>query len=252
MLGQEPWLRDRLQTSLSRGSVQATVALESATGGPTRAVQLNEALARSYLAELQRLAALMPHPEPVTLAHLLHNSDLFTAVRGALPAATLQTMLATAFDAALPALLAMREAEGQALAVDLRSRGQAMCEQVALIAEQAPRVPVAARERLAKRLQELMSNPPVSEERIAQELALLADRGDVSEELTRLRHHLQQWDELMAAEGPVGRRLEFLIQEIQREINTLGAKANDVTLSRLVVSFKTELERAREQVQNVE
>jgi len=248
----EPGLRQTLTQTLGRGAVQVSVTLEAGDGGPANGFSLNEGLAREALAKLQRLNELLPEPQPLALAHLLALPGLFTPVKTTLPLETLRAMLDEALAQALPALLAARRAEGATLAADLDGRLGLLEDQVATIAELAPRVPVAARDRLRRRLMELAGSLPLAEDRLVTELVAIADRCDVTEELTRLRHHLAQARELLAGEGQAGRRLDFMIQEIQREINTLGAKANDLEMAQLVVSFKAELERLREQAQNLE
>jgi uncharacterized protein (TIGR00255 family) len=147
---------------------------------------------------------------------------------------------------------AMRLAEGEALKTDLEGRRRTL----ALIMERlAQRVPVAVENsgaRLRERLAQLLGDTAVDEARLAQEIAVMADRSDVTEELVRFNSHLAQFDQMMAQDEPVGRKLDFLLQELNREVNTIGSKANDAEVATLVIELKAELEKIREQVQNIE
>jgi uncharacterized protein (TIGR00255 family) len=146
----------------------------------------------------------------------------------------------------------MRQAEGASLALDLNTRLHGLRDCVRLIQERAPQVPLQYRAQLLERLRAAGIEVSLNDERLLRELALFADRCDISEELTRLQSHFTQLEKLLKTEGPVGRTLEFLTQEIAREFNTLGVKSNDAPISHWVVSGKAELEKIREQIQNIE
>ena len=153
---------------------------------------------------------------------------------------------------ALRGFVAMRAREGEALLVDFMGRFEKLQSAVATIAQRAPLVPVAYRDLLLQRLRQLELTLDITDERVLKEVALFADRCDVTEEITRLRSHFTQFIELLRAAGEVGRKAEFILQEIGREIHTIGSKANDLAVSRQVIEFKNELERVREQMANVE
>jgi uncharacterized protein (TIGR00255 family) len=153
---------------------------------------------------------------------------------------------------ALRGFAAMRAREGEALLVDFIQRGEILHRQLELIAARAPQVPELYRGQLHRRLREAGLDLDLDDERVLREIALFADRCDIAEELTRLRSHFEQFAGLLRAEGEIGRRAEFLLQEIGREVNTIGSKANDLTISRAVLELKNELERIREQMANVE
>lgn len=153
---------------------------------------------------------------------------------------------------ALRGFAAMRAREGEALLVDFIGRFEKLQSAVATIAQRAPLVPVAYRDLLLQRLRQLELTLDITDERVLKEVALFADRCDVTEEITRLRSHFTQFIELLRAAGEVGRKAEFILQEIGREIHTIGSKANDLAVSRQVIDFKNELERVREQMANVE
>ncbi len=146
----------------------------------------------------------------------------------------------------------MRAREGEALLVDFLARLEILRRHVDAIAARAPAVPAAYREQLLQRLRQAELALDVNDERVLKEIALFADRCDVTEELTRLRSHFEQFTALVRSEAEIGRKSEFILQEIGREVNTIGSKANDLTISRAVIELKNELERVREQIANVE
>jgi uncharacterized protein (TIGR00255 family) len=153
---------------------------------------------------------------------------------------------------ALRAFAAMRAKEGESLLVDFIKRSESLHRHVEAIAARAAQVPANYREQLLKRLRDAGLELKLDDERVLREIALFADRCDVTEEITRLRSHFEQFAALLKAEGEVGRKGEFILQEIGREVNTIGAKANDLTIARAVIELKNELERVREQIANVE
>ena len=146
----------------------------------------------------------------------------------------------------------MRAKEGEALLVDFLARLETLRRQVDAVAARAPTVPAAYREQLLQRLRQAGLEFDLGDERVLKEIALFADRCDVTEELTRLRRHFEQFSALLKTDGEIGRKSEFILQEIGREVNTIGSKANDLTIARGVIELKNELERVREQIANVE
>ncbi len=167
-------------------------------------------------------------------------------------AETAQPVVSQTVENALREFAAMRAREGETLLVDFIRRGETLHRQVEAIAARAPQVPAGYREQLMKRLREAGLELDLNDERVLREIALFADRCDVSEEITRLRSHFEQFTSLLKSEGEIGRKAEFLLQEIGREVNTIGSKANDLTIARGVIELKNELERVREQMANVE
>ena len=153
---------------------------------------------------------------------------------------------------ALRAFAAMRAREGEALMVDFIRRSEVLHRHVEAIATRAPQVPVNYREQLMKRLRDAGLELDLNDERVLREIALFADRADVTEEITRLRSHFDQFTSLLRSEGEIGRKAEFILQEVGREVNTIGSKANDLAIARAVIELKNELERVREQMANVE
>ncbi|MDQ7850090.1 MAG: YicC/YloC family endoribonuclease [Armatimonadota bacterium] len=247
----EDRVRGVVQRGIQRGRVEVTVSRE-APGGRPRAVRADLALAREYLAATRQVKRALRLRGEVTLPHLLAFPEVVRLEEAREDVTALWPDLERVVAAALQELLRMRAEEGARLAADAVARldrVQALVEQV------AQRAQVAVAEyagRLRQRLTELLGEVPLDEGRLAAELALLAERSDITEEVTRLRSHLAHYREAMAGEGAVGRKLEFLLQEMGRETNTIGAKANDLEISRSVIAIKGELESLREQVQNVE
>jgi uncharacterized protein (TIGR00255 family) len=160
--------------------------------------------------------------------------------------------LMSAVEGALDALDAMRLREGDALEEDLRGRRRNLATMLDMVEQRAPAVVSEYAERLRGRLAQLVADCPLDPARVTQEIALMADRCDISEEIVRFKSHVQQFDETLALQEPVGRKLDFIMQELNREVNTIGSKANDAAMAGFVVELKAELEKIREQIQNVE
>ena len=245
----EAALAARVKDAIDRGNATVHVALDQAAGAGALRVDVPAArAAAALLRELREAAGL---DAPVTLADLLRYEVLTDAAPASEDDADALAAVQDALGQALVRLDAMRADEGRALAADLRARADAIEADLARVETRAPVRVEAARARLAERLSELMDDDRVDRSRLETELALLADRLDVTEECVRLQSHLALFRAALDAEEPVGRRLNFLAQEFNREINTIGSKANDAEIARLAVSMKEELEKIREQVQNV-
>jgi uncharacterized protein (TIGR00255 family) len=248
----EAQVRDEVNRRVSRGRVTVRTAVHAAGEAAGRA-RVDMALAKAYVKEFRELAKSLKLTDQVTLDMVLRAPGVIEAGEEIGEAEELWPALEHALKAALDVLLKMREREGAWLAKDLKQRVAEMRGGVARIQKQAPRVAERYREQLLQRIRDSqLPVPGGDDERLLKELFYFADRSDISEELTRLQSHFQQFDDCVKSTDPVGRTLDFLAQEINREINTLGAKANDSAISREVVGLKTELEKFREQVQNVE
>ena len=241
-----------IKARLSRGQIDASVRRESGPGGRGLSPRVDLPLAAAYakaLRELQSQLGLSGEPSVSEVAQLEGVLSL-----GEAPAdlAAAGSALAAALAIALDAVEAMRGREGEALAKDIAARLDAVEKGVAQVRALSPVSVEAYRDRLQARVAELSRGVPLDPARVAQEVALFADRVDVSEELTRLASHLEQLRALLAADAPAGRKLEFLVQEVNREVNTVGSKAQHAGIAAQVVDIKAELERVREQIQNVE
>jgi uncharacterized protein (TIGR00255 family) len=250
----EDRFRKFIKGRISRGRVDMQLSWEFLGERPT-ILKLDQAAAVETglrLIELQMAAGLT---EPLTLEHLLHFSDLFISKEREPQGdpEEIWVLVSQAMAQALDVLEGMRLAEGAALAADLDGHLQTIRGEMEKIAGQAPLLPQLWRERVTARLAEVFpEGSPVDETRLAQEVAIMGDRRDLSEELTRLESHLAQFQQTLEAQGPVGRKQEFLLQEMLREANTIGSKAGDLMISQAVLEIKGALERLREQVQNIE
>mgnify|MGYP006274573683 FL=1 len=214
---------------------------------------MNTPLARTYAAELSKLATELNLSGGVRLSDILRVPGVLEAEEDPADAESFWPAVRAALLQALDALVKMREREGEHLAADLAGRIELIRAAAGRIATQAPQVQQQFRARLLERIKQAgLEGVAADDERLLKEVVLFADRSDISEELTRLQSHFQQFADCLKAQEPVGRTLDFLSQEMNREINTIGSKAQDAMISREVVQVKAELERFREQVQNVE
>jgi uncharacterized protein (TIGR00255 family) len=248
----ESRLHDEIAKSLSRGRVIVEVAVRGSERLKREAIRVNEDLAQAYIAALRRTARKLKLSDDLTLSQLiglpgvLHYEPLDDDLERVWP------VMHKALADALVGLMQMRTREGLALQRDLERRVKLLEGIVSKIRKRAPDTARRHREALEARLRQAGLEASMEDERIVKEIVLFADKSDVTEEMTRLESHFRQARELLGSKEPSGRALDFLSQEMNREINTVGSKANDPAIGALVVSFKAELERLREQVQNVE
>ncbi len=248
----EAQVRDEINKRIARGRLNVRVAVHAGADAGAMA-RVNAPLARAYAAELSRLAAELNLSGGVRLADVLRAPGVMEAAEDDADAESFWPAVQSALQQALDALVKMREREGEHLAADLAARIELIRTAAGRIAAQAPQVQVQFRARLLERIKAAgLEGIAADDERMLKEVVLFADRSDITEELTRLQSHFQQFTDCLKAKEPVGRTLDFLSQEMNREINTIGSKAQDATISREVVQVKAELERFREQVQNVE
>jgi uncharacterized protein (TIGR00255 family) len=216
-------------------------------------VRANVSMAETVVRELEKLAAVLPAPAPVTLDQLVRIPGVLESNDEESDPDTFLPALEEALGQALDGISQMRATEGAHLRADMQERIDNVRAAVEQIRTLAPEVPVKYRETLRSRIQSAgLEQVDLDDERILKEIVVFADRSDISEELTRLDSHFQHYEEIAATDEPVGRKLDFLCQEINREVNTIGSKAQDARIAREVVQAKTELEKFREQVQNVE
>ncbi len=249
----EAAVRDVVAGSVSRGRVNVTISLQSTSGSESSgSIAINAARLASLQDKLPQLAAAFGQPVTPTLDALLRLGILEEESDATISPAEAWEAAEPTLREALAAFCALRAQEGQNLCKDLLARVESLRQFRAQLMERAGGVVARHREALMKRLADSGLDLPLEDERLIKEIALFADKCDVSEEMTRLASHLDQFERICAKDEPVGRTLDFLCQEIFRELNTTGSKANDAELAQLVVTAKTELEKIREQVQNVE
>jgi len=242
-----------VKSTLARGRVTLNIQLDRPAAAKVD-LAVDEGAARAYrelLTGITRAAALPD--EPITLAHLMQFPDILVPAQDIEedPALLWETVQ-EAISEALSALQQMRLVEGKSLDRELSQRAKAIADRLVIVREMAPKRIPAARERLKDRLDDIIKEGRLDPARIEQEMALAADRLDITEECVRLDAHLEAFRDALASEDPVGRKLNFLSQEINREVNTIGSKANDAQIAQVVVGMKEDLEKIREQIENVE
>ncbi len=249
----EASVRDLVAGAVSRGRVNVTISMQASPGRECGSgIAINEARLASLQQKLPQLTAALGQPVTPTLDALLRLGIIEEETDASIAPADAWKAIKPALTEALAAFTALRAQEGAHLCEDLLARISTLRHFRTSLMERAGGVVSRHREALMKRLAESGLELPLEDERLIKEIALFADKCDVSEEMTRLASHLDQFERICAKDEPVGRTLDFLCQEIFRELNTTGSKANDAELAQLVVSAKTELEKIREQVQNVE
>jgi len=249
----EAQIRDEVNKRIARGRVTARVSLHASEGKDAARAHLNRRLAQAYAHELGRLARELKLEGSVSLDLLMRAPGVMQSNEEMADAEDFWPAVAEALKKALAKMVKMREREGGHLQKDLCHRIALMRKSVERVNKSAPAVQKRYREQLLERIKSAgLDATQLDEERLLREVVYFADRSDITEELTRLRSHFQQFDDYVGSNEPIGRTLDFLAQEMNREINTIGSKANDSSISREVVVLKTELEKFREQVQNVE
>lgn len=248
----EAQIRDEINRLISRGRLLVRVTMHAADTAHAKA-RINTKVAKAYAKELRALAKELKISSDISLDALLRAPGVLESASDVDDAEIFWPAVKKALDGALAGLVKMRSKEGKHLAVDLGGRLATIRNAVAEIRGQAPRVAVNYREALLARIRNAgLEGIAAGDERLLKEVALFADRTDISEELTRLESHFKQFDDLLKATEPVGRTFDFLVQEMNREVNTIGSKANDASIARHVVTVKAEFEKIREQIQNVE
>lgn len=247
----EEQARKAVQAEVARGRVDVFVSWEAAA--KAKGVKVDKELALAYYNSLKELGREIGSNSELTLDTLARLPDVLKVEEGEVTAEALGPVFEEAVSAAVQNLIAMREREGAAQASELTMRANRLAELGREIAQRAPQVVDEYRGRLVRRLDELLpAGNTVDPQRLAQEVAIFADRSDIAEELQRLGSHLDQFRATLSGGEAIGRKLDFLVQEIGREFNTIGSKANDASITNLVVEAKSELEKIREQVQNIE
>jgi uncharacterized protein (TIGR00255 family) len=249
----EAQIRDIINRSIARGRLMARVSFHAGASLTSARMHLNVLLAKAYTRELNKLSKQLHLPGPVTLDHLVRAPGVFQTDEQIAEGENFWPAVEKALNLAVRGMLATRQREGAHLAEDLARRIGIMRKAAARVQKAAPGVAERYRRQLVERIKSAgIEAPGTEDDRLLKEVVYFADRSDISEELTRLQSHFQQFDDCQKSREPVGRMLDFLAQEMNREINTIGSKANDSLISREVVTLKAELEKFREQAQNVE
>ena len=247
----EDAVKQAVKQSVSRGKVDVFVTV-NLTQSTDVSIALNKPVLEGYLAALRSVAADYPVRDDISVSTLSRLPDVFTVEKAEQDEDALKAQLLSVVEEALAGYDVMRKAEGEALAKDLTAKSNVILEKVAFVEDRSPRSVAEYREKLYAKMQEVMSSASVDEARILTEAAIFADKVAVDEETVRLRSHLDQLQTMLKAAEPIGRKLDFLMQEINRETNTIGSKCSDLEIARTVVDMKAELEKIREQIQNIE
>ena len=247
----EDSVKSRVQKAVSRGKVDVFITID-ATGADETVVAVNEPLARGYYEALTKIRDMFSLEGELTAAVLAKFPDVLTVTKAEEDLESVAGDICAVLDEALEAYNAMRAVEGVKLCEDIAGRVTTIETVVGKVEERSPQTVAAYREKLTARMQEVLQSTTIDESRILTEAAIFADKIAVDEETVRLRSHISQLRTMLKSDQPVGRKLDFLIQEVNRECNTIGSKCNDLTIAQDVVNMKAEVEKIREQVQNIE
>ena len=247
----EEAVKQAVKASVSRGKVDVFITVKSENTDDTK-ISLNTAVVEGYLAAMRQMVDAYGVKDDISVSTLSRMNDVFTVEKPEVDEQQLKADLMGVLEQALAGYEAMRCTEGAALDQDLRNRGETILELVSQVEAGNAQTVIDYRTRLENKLKEVLANTNIDESRILTEAAIFADKVAVDEETVRLRSHLQQMNTMLSGGGAVGRKLDFLLQEMNREANTIGSKCTDVRLARIVVDIKAELEKIREQTQNIE
>ena len=247
----EDSVKARVQKAVSRGKVDVFITIDAAAADET-VVAVNEPLARGYYEALTRLKDMFSLEDGLNAVTLAKFPDVLTVTKAEEDLESVAADICAVLDEALAAYNAMRTVEGGKLREDIVGRADTIEAVVGKVEERSPQTVAAYREKLLARMQEVLQSTAIDESRILTEAAIFADKIAVDEETVRLRSHLSQLRTMLESDQPIGRKLDFLIQEVNRECNTIGSKCNDLTIAQDVVNMKAEVEKIREQVQNIE
>ena len=247
----EEAVKQAVKQAVSRGKVDVFITVKSENTDDTK-ISLNAAVVEGYLSAMRQLVTEYGVKDDISVSVLSRMNDVFTVEKPEVDEEQLKADLMSVLEKALAGYNAMRSTEGAALDQDLRSRGETILELVSQVEAGNGQTVIDYRTRLYNKLKEVLANTNIDESRILTEAAIFADKVAVDEETVRLRSHLQQMKTMLSGGGAVGRKLDFLLQEMNREANTIGSKCTDVNLARIVVDIKAELEKIREQTQNIE
>lgn len=249
------FLEEKLKTFtnslVSRGKVECYVAVEQLEESETT-VNVNVSLAKGYVDALRQLSEMFDLSADVSAAALSRYPDVLVLQKTAADEERIWNAVRSVAEKAVRRFIEMRETEGAKLKADILSRADTILEHVAFVETRSPQTVKEYNEKLKQRMEELLGNTQIDEQRLLTEAAIFADKIAVDEETVRLRSHISQLRTFMEADEPIGRKLDFLVQEINREANTIGSKAQDVEIAKRVIAVKAEVEKIREQVQNIE
>ena len=247
----EEGVKSQVQKAISRGKVDVFITINAA-GADNVKISVNEPVAKGYIDAMHRLVQEYGIQDDISASAISRFSDVFLVEKQEQDENEVKSAISGVVAEALSAFDAMRTREGEALKTDLLQKAEGILTLVSKVEERSPITVKAYRERLTAKMQEVLEDRQIDEARIIQEAAIYADKVAVDEETVRLRSHVDQLQNMLTEGGVIGRKLDFLMQEMNREANTIGSKGNDLEQARTVVEIKAELEKIREQIQNIE
>lgn len=247
----EEKLKSFLQGKVSRGKVEMGVTIYNIEGKDAL-IEVNSSIAKGYVDALRKANETLELKDDITLSNLIRLPDIFNVIKNTEDEEVIWNDVKIAAEEALNSFVAMREAEGVKMREDVEQCLDYIEKLVERVEERSPMVTEAYRERLYNKLVEILNDKKIDEQRILTEAAIFSEKTAVDEETVRLKSHINQFRSLLEINEPVGRKLDFLIQEFNRESNTIGSKAQDVEITKIVVELKSEIEKIREQIQNIE
>ena len=247
----EEKLKSHITSKISRGKVEVSLSIYNISSNETE-VSLNEGVVQNYLTVLREAGHKFSLTDDLTISTIFRMTDAFNVVRAEADEAKIWEAVKETADAALERFVAMRETEGSKMKEDILEKLANVEKMTLQVCEYAPETVTAYREKLYAKMQEILDNKQIDEQRILLEAGIYAEKIAVDEETVRLKSHFVQFREMMTSDEPIGRKLDFLVQEINREVNTTGSKAQDIRITKLVVDMKSEIEKIREQIQNIE
>ncbi len=247
----EERMRRRISESVSRGKVDVYISIETC-GEADKVITLNRELAENYISALKEIGESFGLKDDITVSTVAAFPDVFRSETKRDDEEELWNAVETVAEPAIEAFIAMREREGSRIEADLRARVEYMKTLAAEIDERSPQTVGEYKEKLYTKIRELLEERDIDDSRVLTEVAIFADKVAVNEEIVRLYSHFDEFYDIINSGEPAGRRLDFLIQEINREVNTIGSKASDLDISKKVVTLKGEIEKLREQIQNIE
>ncbi len=247
----EERIKECVQKTAARGKIEVALTIQLPESNAS-VITVNLETAKAYCQALQTANETLHLQDDLTLSRLLQLPELFTVQKQEIDEAALWQVVKTALEEALSQFLTMRQTEGERLRQDVRYHVQQIAEQLAIVEQEAPQTQAQYYKRLYQKLTTLLEDQSIDQQRLVTEAAVFAEKIAIDEETVRLHSHLQQCEQLLDAEVPVGRKLDFLVQEMNREVNTMGSKAQNLDITKRVVEMKSEIEKIREQIQNIE
>ena len=247
----EEKLKSFCQDKISRGKVEMTVIIDNKNEDAVE-LEINKAYADAYISALKQLSVVYSLPNDLKLSDLVGNSDIFSVKRQEVDEIAVTDAVLKVAASAVDAFIEMRKTEGERLKADVLSRSEFILEKVAFVEEKSPETVANYRQRIEQKIKELLDNVQIDEQRILTETAIFADKVAVDEETVRLKSHIDQLKTMLQEGGVVGRKLDFIVQEMNREANTIGSKCQNLSIGQTVVDIKSEIEKIREQIQNIE